>query len=77
MPEDDQILHLYCCKLWKKRDSKANPLFGISLSFKKFTCLGLFTPMFSVLNYLVSLPYMCDNSVLLTVGLALVLRAIL
>lgn len=77
MPEDDQILHLYSCELCKKRESKANPLLGISLSFKKFTCLGLFTPMFSVLNYLISLSYMCGNSVLLTVGLALVLRTIL
>lgn len=77
MPEDDQILHLYCYELWRKRESKANSLLGISYSFKKFTCLGLFTPMLSVLNRLVSLSCVCGNSVLLTVRLALVLRAML
>lgn len=77
MPGEDQVLHLYCCELWRKRESKANPLLGISLSFKKFTYLGLFTPIILVFNHLVSLSCMCGNSVLLTVGLALVLRAIL
>lgn len=77
MPGEDQVLHLYCCELWRKRESKANPLLGISLSSKKFTYLGLFTTMLSVLNHLVSLSCMCGNSVLLTVGLALVLRTIL
>lgn len=77
MPDDDQILIFTAVSCGRRGTLKQTLCLGFLCLLKKITCLGLFTPMLSVLNYLVSLSYMRDNSVLLTVGLALVLRAIL